>query len=131
MYKNDVKMKKEVLNFLSELEGYHQILKEIHWSTKNKAEHLLTDEIDSAVLEYEDSIAENTMGILNTRFGVGDLKSLLPNAKSLDGVLKEMNDDLTSLRDKLDGDNNYVGLINILDDFASDINKWNYLRTFS
>ena len=123
--------KKVILDFLCAIEGYHSLLKTLHWSTKNHSEHILTDEIDSSLLEYEDKLAENAMGRLNTRFGVGDLKTLLPQAKTLDGALKELESDINEVKSKLDDDKKYAGIINILDDFCEDINKWNYLKTLA
>ena len=46
--------KKEALNFLNALEGYHSLLKTIHWSTTNKSEHELVDDIDESILDYEE-----------------------------------------------------------------------------
>ena len=42
--------KKDALNFLSAMEGYHSLLKTIHWSTTNKSEHELVDDIDEKML---------------------------------------------------------------------------------
>lgn len=124
-------MKDSIKKFLSVLEGYHQRLKELHWSTTCKAEHLLTDEIDSAVLEYEDRMAEVAMGCLNMRFGINDLKTLIPDSKNLKSVLSELKNDIISLRDEMGDDNKYNGLNNIIDDFIEDVDKWQYLETFS
>lgn len=127
---NDIK--KIGIEFLSSLEGYHQKIKEIHWSTQCKSEHLLTDEIDGDVLDYEDKIAENIMGIANFRIGIGDLKTLLPNSSNLKDVLKEMDSDVEKFKDDIDKieKHNCSGLLNILDDFSESINKWKYLETF-
>ena len=121
-------LKEETKNFLSALEGYHQLLKTLHWSATAMAEHKLLDDIDHEVLEYEDSIAEVVMGITDSRFQNGDLKTLLPSAKNLKDMLRELEDDVTEYSNKVDS---YNGLTNILDDFMTDINKWNYLRTLS
>lgn len=121
--------KKEVLNFLSAMEGYHSLLKTIHWSTTNEAEHKLSDSIDENILEYEDRIAEATMGKLNTRFGVGDLKTLMPEAKTLDSMLKELETDIIKFKETIGENIKYSGMHNILDEFMEDIYKWNYLRT--
>ena len=123
-------MKEKVINFLCLLEGYHQRLKEIHWSTSIKAEHLLTDDIDGSILEYEDKIAEVSMGIFNTRFGIGDLKTLIPDSKNLKSVLNELENDIFSLRNALENNKKYVGLQNALDDFTENIEQWKYLETF-
>lgn len=122
-------LRNKTIEFLSILEGYHETLKQIHWSTSNKSEHLLTDEIDSAVLEYEDKFAEVTMGHLNTRYGHGDLKCLLPEAKTTESLLKELKGDVLVYRKEVGDEPDRAGIINVIDDFISDINRWNYLRT--
>ena len=121
--------KKDALNFLSAMEGYHSLLKTIHWSTTNKSEHELVDDIDESILDYEDRVAEATMGRLNTRFGVGDLKTLMPDAKTLDSMLKELETDVVKFKETIGDETKYSGMHNILDELMEDICKWNYLRT--
>lgn len=123
-------LKTKVLDFLCALEGYHQALKMLHWSTTNKAEHLLTDEIDGDILEFEDSLAEATMGCLNIRYGIGDLKTMLPSSKNTTELLSELANDIITLKKEIGDDVKYSGLHNILDDYMSKVNAWNYLRTF-
>ena len=122
-------LKQKTIEYMSNLEGYHQLLKGLHWSATHHALHVLTDEIDGDVLETEDAIAECVMGILDTRFGVGDLKTMLPEAKTVDALLKEMKNDLIEYKASVGDNANHAGLQNILDDFMQKINKWNYLRT--
>ena len=122
-------LKQKTIEYMSNLEGYHQLLKGLHWSATHHALHILTDEIDGDVLETEDAIAECVMGILDTRFGVGDLKTMLPEAKTVDALLKEMKNDLIEYKTSVGDNANHAGLQNILDDFMQKINKWNYLRT--
>jgi len=121
--------KGNAVDFLSALEGYHQALKLVHWSTTCKAEHLLTDDIDGDVLSFEDSVAENVMGILGERITEG-LKSLLPENKELKGILDEMKDDVLEFKGDFEDDKEYTGLVNCCDDFLQNINKWKYLATF-
>lgn len=121
-------LKEETKTFLSGLEGYHQLLKTLHWSATAMAEHKLLDDIDHSVLEYEDSIAEVVMGITDSRFQNGDLKTLLPSAKNLKDMIRELKTDITNYRNRVENNN---GLVNILDDFLTDADKWNYLRTLS
>lgn len=128
---NTNELKNKTIEFLSGLEGMHSRLKTLHWSTKNHSEHVLTDDIDSSVLEYEDKIAECVMGRLNVRFGVGDLKCLLPDAKTLDSLVNEMLNDVITFKKEIEGDILNTGLNNILDEFIYDINKWNYLKTLT
>lgn len=123
-------LKKDSIEFLSILEGNHQLLKGLHWNSGCKAEHLLTDDIDEAILEYEDKIAENVMGNGGFRIGVGELKTMLPSAKSLTDMLNELESDVKKFKTTLVEDK-HVGIINILDDLLTDINTWRYLKTFN
>jgi hypothetical protein len=123
-------LKKDSIEFLSILEGNHQLLKGLHWNSGCKAEHLLTDDIDDAILEYEDKIAENVMGNGAFRIGVGELKTMLPSAKSLTDMLNELESDVKKFKATLVEDK-HAGIINILDDLLTDINTWRYLKTFN
>ena len=122
-------LKNKTLAMLSNIEGYHQCLKGLHWSATHHALHILTDEMDEEVLKVEDEISECVMGILDTKFGVGELKTLLPEAKTLDGLLKEMKKDLIEYKNFVGDEAECAGLQNILDDYMQSINKWNYLKT--
>lgn len=123
--------KKNVLTFLSSLEGYHSLLKTIHWSAKNHFEHTLTDDIDEDVLEFEDRIAEVAMGRLNLRFGIGDLTTLMPESKTLDSMLKELEGDVLKFKEEIGDDNKISGMHNVLDEFLEKICTWNYLKTLN
>lgn len=121
--------KQKGINLLCNLEGYHQALKMIHWSTGKHSIHNLTDDIDKSVLDFEDEIAEMIMGHLSTRFGKGDLKTILPSASDLLPLLKELQQDLESFRKTLD-DNTTSGIVSKVDDFLGDLEKYKYLATF-
>ena len=123
--------KDKSLELLCSLEGYHQALKMMHWSTDNHSKHLLTDEIDGGVLEFEDELAEVVMGTLGEKFGKGDLKTMLPEAEELKGMLDELEGDVNKFIDSIGGEHGYGGIYNVTDDFLSKICKWKYLETLS
>lgn len=127
--------KENAKELLCSLEGYHQVLKELHWSAERHAKHILTDEIDEGVLEFEDELAEVVMGTLGEKFGKGDLKTMLPEAEELKGILNELAEDLHKFTDSLseDGEYDYAygGLTSVCDDFNAKICKWKYLETLS
>ena len=122
-------LKEKTIELLSSIEGYHQCLKELHWSATHHSLHVLTDDMDGEVLKVEDEIAECVMGMLDIKFGIGDLKTLLPEAKTLDALLKEMRKDLVAYKEAVGDSAEVAGLHNILDDYMQNINKWNYLKT--
>lgn len=121
--------KENGLNLLSNCEGYHQMLKGIHWQADNKSEHLLADDMDSSVLDFEDKMAENIMGYLGEKFRTGELKTMLPESDTLKTLLDEMENDIISFIEEIGDDKKLDGIINIIDDFLEDINKWKYLAT--
>lgn len=123
--------KENALELLRSLEGYHQTLKELHWSTDNHSRHILTDEIDEGVLEFEDELAEVVMGKLGEKFGKGDLKTMLPEASELSGILDELEKDVNKFIDSIGGEHGFGGIYNVTDDFLSNIYKWKYLETLS
>lgn len=120
-------LKEDTKNFLSMLEGYHQQCKMLHWSSSKMSQHKLIDDIDGSILGYEDSLAEQVMGIVGQKFGIGDLKTLLPNSKELGSMLNELIGDIKEYKGKCKSND---GIVNILDDFTTDVNKWKYLMTF-
>lgn len=122
---------KSTIEFLSICDGTHQLCKGIHWSTDNKSEHLLVDEIDDAVLEYQDKIAECAMGSTGIKFKIGDLKALLPEAKDTKGMLDELEHDVLNYKHIVGEDLKASAFHNILDDFLTDIYKWKYLATLT
>lgn len=123
--------KENAKNLLSCLEGYHQRLKELHWSTDNHSRHILTDDIDKGVLEFEDELAEVVMGKLGEKFGKGDLKTMLPEAEELKGILDELEKDVNDFEESIGGEHGFGGVYNVVDDFLSSIEKWKYLETLS
>ena len=121
--------KENGLNLLSNCEGYHQLLKGLHWQADNKSEHLLTDDMDSSVLDFEDKMAENIMGFLGEKFHTGELKTMLPEADNIKSLVDEMENDIASFVEEIGDDRKLGGIHNIIDDFLEDINKWKYLAT--
>lgn len=122
-------LKKECIEFLSVLEGYHQLLKTLHWNTTSHAKHVLSDDIDEDILEYEDRLAEIMMGHFNERFSVGSLKSFLPESRDLKSLLKELDTDLDKYSKTLSNDGAISSLTNTFDDFKESVAKWKYLET--
>ncbi len=120
----------EGVDFLSRLEGYHQALKMMHWSTDNHSKHLLTDDIDKSILEFEDEVAENLMGITGTKISEG-LKGDKPDVKDLKELLSSLEQDVLGFINEYEGERSNRGLINICDDFLSEVNKYKYLETLS
>jgi hypothetical protein len=124
-------LKKQTIDFLSILDGNHSVLKTLHWNADKHCEHLLTDDIDDDVLEFEDSLAEQAMGCGGFKFGVKELKSMIPNASNLKDLLSELKGDTIDYYNTLGDDKKYAGIRSSVEEFISKIDKWAYLETFS
>ena len=93
-------LRKNTIEFLSMLDGYHQVCKGLHWGAVKHSEHILTDDIDSSVLEYQDKLAEVVMGMIDDKFKVGELKSLTSDAKDCESMLNELENDIIDFKGK-------------------------------
>lgn len=121
-------MEKKYVDFICELHGYLIRVKEIHWNTNSNSEHILCDDFHGELLEYEDEFAECAMGIDGKHFKMGDLLPMVPNAESFIPMLKELEKDILSMKEKCDSPEE-GGLINILDDMLQNVNKYKYRAT--
>lgn len=74
-------------------------------------------------------MAENIMGVLGEKIHTGELKTMLPEATDIKGLLSEMEKDIFDFMDYLHDEKPIYGILNILDDFLENINKWKYLAT--
>ena len=93
-------MKKEYIDFVCNLHGYLIRIKEIHWNTNTNAEHLLCDEIQDSIMGCEDRFMECCMGMSGEHFPLGKLLPMLPNAKELLPMLKELEKDILDMKKK-------------------------------
>lgn len=123
-------MKKEYIEFVCALHGYLIRIKEIHWNTKNNAEHLLCDEIQDCIMGCEDRFMECCMGMSGEHFPLGKLLPMLPNSKELIPMLKELEKDILDMKSKA-SDERSAGLMNILDEALENCNKFKYRATQS
>lgn len=121
--------KKNCIWFLSTLEGYHSQVKMMHWMTTNYHEHKLCDDIDESVLDYQDRFAEAAMGVLGERFGVGEIKSLIPESTQLSQLLNELEKDVLKMKQTIGDEPRFDGIANILDDILESVDSWKYLVT--
>lgn len=124
-------LRKNTLEFLSICDGAHQLAKGLHWGADKHSQHILMDEVDESVLEYQDKVAEIVMGMIGDKYKPGELKSLVSNARDIKGMLNELESDVISYKTKIGDDKRMAALHNVIDDFLSDINKWKYLETLS
>ena len=125
-----------ILLYIKKLEGYRIRLREIHWSTENKSKHELSDSLMSMLADYEDSIAEEAMGIFGIRVKVGDIVPEIPEGRDIKSILTSLTNDTLTLLASLEpseGETSTLsgGIPSILEDIMHDLNKSKYLETLS
>ena len=125
-----------ILLYIKKLEGYRIRLREIHWSTENKSKHELSDSLMSMLADYEDSIAEEAMGIFGIRLKVGDIVPEIPEGRDIKSILTSLTNDTLTLLASLEpseGETSTLsgGIPSILEDIMHDLNKSKYLETLS
>ena len=125
-----------ILLYIKKLEGYRIRLREIHWSAESKSRHELSDSLMSMLADYEDSIAEEAMGIFGVRVKVGDIVPAMPEGKDLKSILRSLTDDTLTLLASLEPSEGETsipsgGIPSILEDIMHDLNKSKYLETLS
>lgn len=118
---------KEAIEFFNSVSGIYFRIREFHFNTHIEAEHNLTNTLMPALMDYADAVMENFMGILDSRPGIDILMPTKCTENSINTTLKYLKTDVLKLRDAVQDDENYNGVVNILDDFTTDINKWIYL----
>ena len=101
--------------------------KKIHFTTTSQAEHLRTDNAVGEILDYADRIMENCMGLFG-RITMDQLKyedfGTFTNDKAYYQAIRQK---LQAFRKTIESNTNMNGVINIVDEFAQDLNKWIYL----
>lgn len=116
------------ITFISKLEAFKTKCKNLHWSAPNESIHVRLDEFLSELSDYEDSIAEEVMGI-SGKFKPTDINpALFTNIQSItnasefiEAISKETNIYYDSLCEHC------PGLKSETETFIHNINKYKYL----
>ena len=115
------------LNFICKLEGYKTLLKNIHWSAPQLTYHREIDDLLDEVGEFQDIIAEASMGYLGEQFKMGDLKGIMANVSDPLAILKSIHSDTMSFYTTIKNDDTLIGVVNAVNDFQQGLLKFLYL----
>lgn len=114
------------IDLINTLEGYKTRIKNMHWAAEAMNIHLRLDEMLDIVADYEDSIAEESMGIFQ-KMGPLDISGTKCNdsdpAKMLNSLLQCVNSFYASLADDI----RFAGMKSETEVFIHEINKHKYL----
>lgn len=116
---------KEIINLVNIMYGHFFKVIELHWNTKNQAEHLLTSDIYSSIVDYADKLVENCSGMYG-KPGMDIMKPIKCTNTSTKDILTELRNQALAVRNKLTKPM-FNGTNVILDDLNVDLNKWIFL----
>ena len=116
-----------VLEYIRKIEGYRIRILEMHWSAKSHSLHVLADSLIDDLESYEDSIAEDFMGIVGYRIQVGAVVPRLPKSTEIKALIDEIVNDSLALKGKISALLRYAGILNLIDDCVHTLNKSKYL----
>jgi len=124
-------MKKYILDFICNLEGYKTSIKSLHWDAKSLSQHQLCDDIADLVSEYQDKVAEVEQSI-SGKLPLNNLKGTPYKVTSLKKFVQDVISGTNSFYKKLknEGDN-YIGMRSDTEAFLSDMQRQLYLVDFT
>lgn len=111
----------------NKLHGFHTRLKELHYSASSISLHKLIDEFDGELGNFDDALMENAQALWGL-IEPGDLNPELPEAIDFGTVLEDIRGILVSIKRESANSMMWTGIINIVDDFFSTVNKYIYLN---
>ena len=118
---------KACIDMFNTLYGAYLSLKKIHFTTTSQAEHLRTDNASGEVLDYADKFMEGYMGLFG-RIEQSDIKYVnFGEYKDDKSLYQSLRKKLAEFRKTIENNIAMNGIVNIIDDFATDLNKWIYL----
>lgn len=120
------------ISYLNVLEGIKSKIKNLHWAAKKlpnadkRGAHLYLDEFLDIVVEFQDTVAESSQGIL----GIMETNAICgtpftcSSTKELVDYMKSKTEDFYN---NLPSGTDYVGIKSETEVFIKDITKYNYL----
>ena len=121
--------KEKLIEIINKLEGHKTRLKELHWSAPSHSIHVITDEFSDELSKFEDDLTENAIALLDFVYP-GDLNPVLPEEKDFEKQLEAIRGILSLIKSECE-DKFWSGIINLVDDFWTTVNRYIYLAKIS
>lgn len=118
-------MVQEILDVINKCEGFVTRGHELHYGAVNMSTHKLCDDVNKAISDFQDNVAEDAQAIYG-QIKVGELSPVLPKATTLVDLLIEIRAMILNMKSTLT-ENMYTGIINECDDMFHKVNQFIYL----
>lgn len=125
LQKSENKRKNEFKDYVNFLEGLKTRIKGIHWHEEDNSKHKYLDDFTDEVVEFEDELSEAGQSEFG-RFDVSDIKGEQIDEEDPIALVDLTIDRTKEFRNKLDGDENYVGEVSWIDDFLAVLKQTKY-----
>lgn len=112
--------------FLNTLEGFKTRCKNLHWSAPKKNIHVYLDEFLEVISDYQDSLAEEYMGIKG-QIAPDDIKGEHIVANRAQDFILEVRNKTLEFYKTIPDEVLYVGIKSECETFIHNINKYKYL----
>lgn len=114
------------IRFLGVLEGYKTKIKNLHWAAFAYNIHTQLDEVLNIVSDYQDLVAEASMGI-HGQMGPSDLIAITTNEVDPLAMLKNLQGKTKEFYLALGDNVNYAGIKSETETFLVNLDKYAYL----
>lgn len=115
------------IDFLCRLEGWKTRCKNLHWAAPKKNIHVYLDEFLGVLSDYEDSLAEDIMGVLGSRLSPTSINGTSCLSDNALDFISEVSTATIIFYKKISDNPNYVGIKSETETFIHNIKKYNYL----
>lgn len=124
-------MKKYILDFICQLEGYKTGIKQLHWDANSLSQHQLCDDIAGIIADYQDKVSEVEQSI-SGKLPVNNLKGTPYKITNLKKFVQDVISSTKSFYSKLkkEGDS-YIGMRSDTEAVLSDLQRQLYLVDFT
>lgn len=118
------------INQLNILEGFKTRNKNLHWGAKNDPIHLRLDQFYEVLVDYQDSIAEKSMGIYG-KIAPNIINGILPLASDPLSFLSELSSKTFEFYHNICGNDTYCGIKAEIEVFIGHLNNYNLLFKYA
>ena len=124
-------MKKYILTYICDIEGWKTAIKQLHWDANSLSQHQLCDDIATIISDYQDKVAEVEQSI-SGKLPVNNLKGTPYKITNLKKFVEDVIKGTKEFYHKLqkEGDE-YIGMRSDTEAVLSDLQRQLYLVDFT
>ena len=124
-------MKKYILTYICDIEGWKTAIKQLHWDANSLSQHQLCDDIASIISDYQDKVSEVEQSI-SGKLPVNNLKGTPYKITNLKKFVEDVIKGTKEFYHKLqkEGDE-YIGMRSDTEAVLSDLQRQLYLVDFT